>query len=386
MALRIALVAGEASGDQLGARLIAALRVHRPDAKFFGIGGPQMQREGFDAWFPAERLAVMGFSDALQRIPELLGVRRELISRIKREGADVFVGIDAPDFNLGVEKRLKQAGFPTVHYVSPSIWAWRGGRAKDIQQAADLVLCLFPCEPDLYARHRMPAVFVGHPLADEFPLYPDRQEIREQLRLPLHGQIVTLMPGSRNGEVSKLAEPFIEAAFMIAERKPDVRFLVPLITRETREMFEAAQHAATEKGREPLRMSLMFGHSHDAMIAADVVLLASGTAALEAALLKRPMVVAYRVAKWTYRLLKRLMYLPYVSLPNVLCREFVVPELIQDDCRPEKLADAVCKWLDDPDARDRLESRFLALHEDLRQNNAERAAEAILGLLGRAGR
>jgi lipid-A-disaccharide synthase len=386
MALRIALVAGEASGDQLGARLIAALRAHRPDAEFFGIGGPQMQREGFDAWFPSERLAVMGFSDALRRVPELLGIRRELISRIKREDADIFIGIDAPDFNLGVEKRLKRAGFPTVHYVSPSIWAWRGGRAKKIRKAADLVLCLFPCEPALYEKHHMPAEFVGHPLADEFPLYPNRIEVREQLRLPQDAQIVAVMPGSRNGEVSKLALPFIQAAMKVAERKPATRFLVPLITRETREMFETAQHEAAGDGHELLPMNLMFGHSHDAMVAADVVLLASGTAALEAALLKRPMVVAYRVANWTYRLLKRMMYLPYVSLPNILCREFVVPELIQDDCEPEKLADAICKWLDDADARESVETRFLALHEDLRRGNAERAAEAILGLLGRGSR
>ncbi len=381
MALRIALVAGEASGDQLGARLIAALRATRPDAEFFGIGGPQMQRQGFDSWFSSERLAVNGFADALRRVPELLGIRRELIARLKREGADIFIGIDAPDFNLGLEKRLKRAGFPTVHYVSPSIWAWRGGRAKKIRRAADLVLCLFPCEPALYAKHRMPAEFVGHPLADEFPLHPDREAMREQLRLPLAAQIVTLMPGSRNGEVAKLAAPFIQAAMKIAERKPKVRFLVPLITRETRDAFDTMRYALANDGEPPLPMNLLFGHSHEAMVAADVVLLASGTAALEAALLKRPMVVAYRIGNWSYRLLKRLMYLPYVSLPNILCREFVVPELIQDDCVPDKLADAVCQWLDDAPARARVAERFLALHGDLRQGNAERAATAILGVL-----
>jgi len=378
--MRIALVAGEASGDLLGARLISALKQHLPDAQFFGIGGPQMESEGFEAWFSSERLAVNGFADALRRLPELLKIRRNVIARVKQEKAHLFIGIDAPDFNLGLEKRLKRAGLPTVHYVSPSIWAWRGGRAKKIRKAADLVLCLFPCEPELYAKYAMPAQFVGHPLADEFPLAIDRNLVREHLRLPLAAPIVTLMPGSRNGEVTKLATTFVQAAMQIAQRKPGVRFLVPLITRETRKLFEAARYQELGNQTEP-EIQLMVGHSHEAMAAADVVLLASGTAALEAALLKRPMVVAYRIANWSYRLLRRMMYLPYVSLPNILCREFVVPELIQDDCTPEKLADAVCRWLDDTEARQKLEARFLSLHQELKQNNAQRAADAILGLL-----
>ncbi|MCL2657393.1 MAG: lipid-A-disaccharide synthase [Betaproteobacteria bacterium] len=380
MSMRIALVAGEASGDLLGARLISALKQHLPDAQFFGIGGPQMESEGFEAWFSSERLAVNGFADALRRLPELLKIRRNVIARVKQEKAHLFIGIDAPDFNLGLEKRLKRAGLPTVHYVSPSIWAWRGGRAKKIRKAADLVLCLFPCEPELYAKYAMPAQFVGHPLADEFPLAIDRNLVREHLRLPLAAPIVTLMPGSRNGEVTKLATTFVQAAMQIAQRKPGVRFLVPLITRETRKLFEAARYQELGNQTEP-EIQLMVGHSHEAMAAADVVLLASGTAALEAALLKRPMVVAYRIANWSYRLLRRMMYLPYVSLPNILCREFVVPELIQDDCTPEKLADAVCRWLDDTEARQKLEARFLSLHQELKQNNAQRAADAILGLL-----
>jgi lipid-A-disaccharide synthase len=378
--MRIALVAGEASGDLLGARLISALKEHLPDARFFGIGGPQMESEGFEAWFSSERLAVNGFADALRRLPELLKIRRNLIARIKQEKAHLFIGIDAPDFKLGLEKRLKHAGLPTVHYVSPSIWAWRGGRAKKIRKAADLVLCLFPCEPELYAKYAMPARFVGHPLADEFPLTIDKNAMRELLRLPLDAPIVTLMPGSRNGEVAKLATTFVRAAIQIAQRKPGVRFLVPLITRETRKLFEAACYREFGNQAAP-EIQLMFGHSHEAMAAADVVLLASGTAALEAALLKRPMVVAYRIANWSYRLLRRMMYLPYVSLPNILCREFVVPELIQNECTPEKLANAVCRWFDDAEARQKLEARFVSLHQELKQNNAQRAADAILGLL-----
>ncbi|WP_341679027.1 lipid-A-disaccharide synthase [Niveibacterium sp. SC-1] len=382
MVTRIALVAGEASGDLLGASLIAALRERLPDARFVGIGGPKMQREGFESWFPAERLAVMGFVDVLRRLPELLRIRRELIRRVLAEDVDLFIGIDAPDFNLGVEKRLKRRGVKTIHYVSPSIWAWRGSRAKKIKASASHVLCLFPCEPELYAKHEMPATFIGHPLADEFPLKPDVLAARERLAIPGDARVVVLMPGSRKGEVSRLAADFIGAAGLMAQRAPDLRFLVPLVTRETYELFRDALYAAQLPAEFPLR--IMFGHSHDAMVAADAVLLASGTAALESALLKRPTVVAYRVGKWTHRLLKRLMYLPYVSLPNILCRDFVIPELLQDQCTPEKLADAVCAWLADADARKVLQERFVSLHEELRRGSASRAAQVVIEQLGRA--
>lgn len=379
MSKRIALVAGEASGDLLGAHLIAALRQRVPDLQCFGIGGPRMVREGFQSIESYERLAVNGIPDALARVPELLGVRRRLLDHIKAQQADVFVGIDAPDFNLGVERRLKRAGIPTVHYVSPTIWAWRGGRIKTIRRAADHVLCLFPFEPALYHNKGVGASFVGHPLADEFPMQPDRFAVRERLNLSPTAPIVTLMPGSRVGEVSRLAGVFVEAARRIREQVPDTRFLVPLLTRETRLLFESALVSAGLEAEFP--MTLMVGHSHDAMIASDVVLLASGTAALEAALLKRPMVVAYRMASWAFKLIKRMAYLPYVGLPNILSGEFVVPELLQDDCTPEKLAEAVVRWLRDPDACTALAQRFEAMHRQLQQDCGRRAAEVILPML-----
>lgn len=384
MATCIAMVAGEASGDQLGRRLIAAIRRHLPDARFVGIGGPGMQREGMESWFPAERLAVNGIGDALRRVPELLGIRRQLLARIKAEQPAIFIGIDAPDFNLGVERRVKAMRIPTVHYVSPSVWAWRGGRVKKIRTSADHILCLFPFEPELYERAGVAATFVGHPLADEFALEPDRAGVRERLCLPRDAKIVAVMPGSRNGEVSRLAADFVGAAVRIHEARPDVRFLVPLVTRDTRTMFEQAMHDASLGPDFP--MTLMFGHSHDAMIASDVVMLASGTATLEAAFLKRPMVIAYKMAGWTFSIVKRMMYLPYVGLPNILCREFVVPEHLQEDCEPTKLANAVLKWLDDADGVVALQKRFMDLHLSLRQDNASRAAEAILSLIGRGRR
>lgn len=380
MGIRIAMVAGEASGDLLGARLIEVLLKRFPDAEFFGIAGPLMERAGCEAWYPAERLAVNGITDALSRVPDLLGVRSDVMRRILARQPDLFIGVDAPDFNLGLERKLKRRGVRTVHYVSPSIWAWRGGRARKIRRSADHVLCLFPCEPALYAQHGVAATYVGHPLADEFPPDPDRLAMRERLCLPADAPVIAVLPGSRRGEVARLAEPFVGAIRLIAERKPDARFLVPLITRPTRTLFERALQAAGLP--EELRVTLMFGHSHEAMIASDCVLLASGTAALEAALLKRPHVVAYRIAQWTYRLLKRFMYLPYVSLPNILSQSFVVPELLQDQCEPVQLADAVCRWLDDPDARAHAIDRFETLRQTLACDNGARAAAAIVELLG----
>ncbi|MEC5396361.1 lipid-A-disaccharide synthase [Uliginosibacterium sp. H1] len=381
--VRIAMVAGEASGDLLAAHLIRALRVHYPDLECVGIGGPRMEAEGFESWWPSERLAVMGLVEVLRRYRELWGIRSDLIKRLKADPPDLFIGIDAPDFNLGLEQRLRKSGIRTAHFVSPSIWAWRGGRVHGIGKAADHVLCLFPFEPELYTRHNIPASFVGHPLADEFPLQPDRDAAREQLQLKQGTCVVTMMPGSRVGEVSRLADDFIEAARLLAERRPDIKFLVPLVTRETRQVFEEAM-ARRNAGELPIR--LLFGHSHEAMIASDVVLLASGTAALEAALLKRPMVVAYRVADMTYRIVKRMVYLPYFSLPNILAGRFVVPEFEQDDVKPAALADAVERWLNDREAVEHLVEGFTEMHLALRQNTAERAAEALLPLIAAGGR
>lgn len=380
MTICIAMVAGEASGDQLGSRLIAALKRQIPDARFVGIGGPAMEREGLEVWFPAERLAVNGIVDALGRVPELLGIRRELIARIKAEAPQIFIGIDAPDFNLGLERRLKASGIPTVHYVSPSVWMWRAGRIKKIRRSADHILCLFPFEPELYQRAGVAATYVGHPLADEFDLEPDRSAMRERLCLPKQAEVIALLPGSRNGEVSRLAADFVGAAKLIHEQRPDARFLAPFVTRETRNFFEQAMHAAGLPKDFPI--TLMFGHSHDAMIAADVVLLASGTATLEAALLKRPMVIAYKMPAWQFGLVKRLMYLPYVGLPNILSKAFVVPERLQERCEPTGLAGDVLRWLSDKDAVASLTQQFKEIHLSLRQDNASKAAAAIIGMLG----
>lgn len=376
------MVAGESSGDQLASHLISALAHRHPGARFFGIGGPKMEAKGFDAWWPAETLAVMGYVDALKRYRELSRMRRELLRRLKTDPPNVFIGVDAPDFNLWLEQKLRSAGIPVVHYVSPSIWAWRGKRVHKIKRAADHVLCLFPFEPAIYARHQIAATFVGHPLADAFPLDVDKGEARASLLLPDDHPIVALLPGSRVGEVGRLAGCFVEAAKLIHARRPEVSFVAPLATRETRELLLNALH---QHGGEQLPIRLMFGHSHEAMAAADVVLVASGTATLEAALLKRPMVVAYRLAGLSYRIMRHLAYLPWVALPNILVGETLVPEFIQDAATPPALADGVLQWLDDPQACRQVVERFRDIHLSLRQNTAEKAAEVIESLLKAGG-
>ncbi|BAL24697.1 lipid-A-disaccharide synthase [Azoarcus sp. KH32C] len=381
MAIRIAMVAGEASGDLLASHLIRALKQRVPDIEFFGIGGPKMQAEGFNAEWACERLAVHGYVDALKRYRELSGIRRSLLRQIRRERPDAFIGVDAPDFNLWLEGQVRSAGIPAIHFVSPSIWAWRGGRIRKIARSVSRMLCLFPFEPALYERAGVPVDYVGHPLADVFPLHPDRDAAREMLGIPPESRVVALLPGSRQSEVRNLAPVYLQAARILHERHPDVSFVVPLATRETRELFVEALKGFPGKEL-PVRM--LFGHAVEAMTAADVVLVASGTASLEAALLKRPMVICYRMGKWQYRLMKRMAYLPWVGLPNVLCNETVVPELLQDAATPEALSDALEKWLVDPEGCRRLEERFSAMHLTLRQNTAEKAAAAILPYLSRS--
>jgi len=379
--MRIAMVAGEASGDLLAAHLIEALRQHIPQAEFVGIGGPRMEAAGFKAWWPFETLAVMGYVDALKRLPGLLKIRRGLLQRLSESPPDIYIGIDAPDFNLGIESRLKRAGIHTVHYVSPSIWAWRGRRVHKIGRAADHVMCLFPFEPELYTRHGYPATFVGHPFADVFPLESNRNAARETLGLAQDEQVVAIMPGSREGEVRRLAPVCVESIKQLAEQRPNVRFVVPLITRVTRDIFREEM----EKGdlREvPVR--LLFGHAHEAMAAADAVVVASGTATLEAALLKCPMVIIYKIGQMSYRLAKMLTYLPWVGLPNILAHEFIVPELLQSRATSQNIVAALLKWLDDKEARTVVMSHFNQIHQSLRQGNATRAAAVILQLLGRA--
>jgi lipid-A-disaccharide synthase len=376
----IAMVAGEASGDMLASHLIRALRKHHPDARFFGIGGPQMEREGFEVLWPCERLAVHGYVDALKRYRELSNIRRAMLVRITQERPDAFIGVDAPDFNLWLEQRVRDSGTPSIHFVSPSIWAWRGGRIRRIARSVSHMLCLFPFEPALYRDAGVPVTYVGHPLADEFPLEPDRGAMRERLSLRADARVIALLPGSRESEVRNLARTCIETAQILASRHPDAVFLVPLATRETRRIFEQALYDA---GANELPLRVLFGHAVDAMIAADAVLVASGTASLEAALLKRPMVICYRIGKWQYRLMKRMAYLPWVGLPNILCNESLVPELLQDEATPQALADALDGWLNDPAACERLTERFTRLHQDLRQDTATRAADAVLPYLER---
>lgn len=373
------MVAGEASGDLLASHLISALKSRLPDLVCFGIGGAKMERLGFQAWWPYDRLAVHGYVDALRRYRELSAMRSSLLKRLLADPPDLFVGIDAPDFSLWLERRLRERGVTTVHFVSPSIWAWRGGRIRKIKQAVDHMLCLFPFEKPIYDEAGIAATYVGHPLADEFPLHPDREAARMRLRLRETAPVFALLPGSRDSEVRNLAPLFLAAAKQIAAVTPDASFLAPLATRSTREIFE---QCLVDADAASLNVSVLFGHAVDAMTAADVVIVASGTASLEAALLKRPMVISYRMGALQYRLIKRLAYLPWVGLPNILCNETLVPELIQDDATPEKLAQAALGWLHDKDAREALEARFMSLHQALRQNTASKAAEALLPLLG----
>ncbi len=380
MTVRIAMVAGEVSGDLLASHLIAALKQRLPDAVFCGIGGSKMAAQGFDAWWPSEMLSVMGFSDALKRYRELSGIRSDLKKRLLADPPDVFIGIDAPDFNLDLEAGLKAKGIPTVHYVSPSIWAWRGGRIKKIRRAVSRILALFPFEPPIYEKAGVPVSYVGHPLADLLPMNPDRAATRDLLGIPQAAPVFALLPGSRQGELRLLADTFINTARQIREKLPEARFLVPLATRETRLLFEEAIYRC-QAHDVPIR--LLFGHAHEAMIAADGVLVASGTATLEAALLKRPMVIAYKLAPFSYFLMKRMGYLPYVGLPNILAGRFVVPEFIQKEATPAKLAEALLAQYADKEGRAAIVAEFERIHLSLRQNTAERAAEAVLSCLRR---
>jgi len=379
IAPRIALVAGEASGDLLAAHLIEALKRRLPGAEFFGIGGPKMQRAGFDAWWPSETLAVRGYAEVLKHYREIAGVRRDLLKRLKRERPDVFIGVDAPDFNLWLERKLKRAGIRTVHYVSPSVWAWRGGRIDKIARAVDRLLALFPFEPPLYAKAGVDVSYVGHPLADVLPLESQRAVARERLGLAgVPAPLFALLPGSRQSELQYHAAAFIRTAGLLRERFPDALFLVPLATRETRTLFEAELWT---QGAQEWPIRLLFGHAQDALAACDAALVASGTATLEAALLKTPHVVAYRMSPWSWRLMKRMRYQPWVGLPNILAGRFVVPEFLQDDATPENLAQALGNLVVDTQVKERLANLFADMHRQLRQNTAEKAASAILSLL-----
>jgi lipid-A-disaccharide synthase len=374
----IGIVAGEASGDLLGSHLMAALKEVRPDIEFVGIGGPKMQSAGMEILFPMEKLAVNGYVEVLRHYFEIVGIRRKLRKYYFKNRPDLFIGIDAPDFNLGLELSLKQRGILTVHYVSPSIWAWRGERINKIKRAVSHMLALFPHEPELYQQAGVPVNYVGHPLADMLPEFPKRSVMRETMRIPLNVKVFAFLPGSRQGEVKRLANIYIETAKLILKKHPDARFLVPLISRETRGIFEQALYDCEAQ---ELPITLLFGHAQDAMIAADGVLVASGTATLEAALLKRPMVITYRLNALTWKLMRPKGYQPYFGLPNILCGRFVVPELMQEDATPENLTQALLNLVNNKEAVAQLEETFTALHRTLRQNTAKKAAAVILPYL-----
>lgn len=375
--LTIGVVAGEASGDLLGAHLISALRARLPQARFTGIGGPRMQTAGLEALYPMEKLAVRGYVEVLRHYLEIAGIRRKLAAHYLAEPPALFVGVDAPDFNLGLERKLRSAGITTAHFVSPSIWAWRGGRMRSIRHSVSRMLTIFPFEQALYEQAGIPVTYVGHPLAEMLAHSPGRTAAREQLRLPAAGRIIALLPGSRVSELEQMAALFIETARQVAAAIPDAQFLVPLVNRPTRELFESALYRLEAH---ELNLTVLFGHAHEAMAASDIVLAASGTATLEAALLGRPVVITYRMPRLSYWLMRGRGYLPYVGLPNILAGEFIVPEFLQDEATPENLSQALLNLMFDNTVRAGLEERFAAMARELRQDSAERIAGALLPL------
>lgn len=376
--VRIGIVAGEASGDLLGSHLIAALREKLPNAEFIGIAGPKMQSAGARSLFPMEKLAVRGYLEVLRHFREILAIRRKLRRYFLDNPPDLFIGVDAPDFNLGLEKALKAHGIPTIHYVSPSVWAWRRERVKTIARSVTHILALFPFEPPIYQDAGVAVSYVGHPMADVIPQQPDRKAARATLKLPQDATIIALLPGSRQSELHYMAELFIRTAQTIAALKPDVQFLVPLVSRETRDYFEAALYRL-DAGN--LRLKILFGHAHTALTAANIALVASGTATLETALLKRPMVITYKLSRFSAFLMRRRGYLPYFGLPNVMAGRFIVPELLQEDATPDNLAQALLNLLQDEQVQAGLLAEFASIHQALRQDTARRACEAVLNYL-----
>jgi lipid-A-disaccharide synthase len=375
--LRLAMVAGEPSGDLLAGLLLGGLKSRWPDLQAAGVGGPRMMQHGFESWWQYDKLALHGYIEALKHYRELSGIRRQLGARLLAERPEAFIGVDAPDFNLGLEARLKAGGIKAIHFVSPSIWAWRGGRIDTIARSVDHILCLFPFEPKLYEARGIPATYVGHPLADAIPLEPPRAAGRAALGFSESTPVVALLPGSRRAEVSHIAPLFLEAASLMHRERPALRFVLPVVP-GLRALLEPmlAPYAAL-----PLR--IVDGLSHEALAACDVTLIASGTATLEAALFKRPMVIAYRIPAISWQIMKRLRYQPWIGLPNILLEDFAVPELLQDDANPAALARATLAWFDDPARAELVRQRFVQLHHLLRCDTARKATDAIAQVLGR---
>ncbi|MGZ8259215.1 MAG: lipid-A-disaccharide synthase [Caldimonas sp.] len=376
---RFAMVAGEASGDLLAGSLLAALRARWPSLVADGIGGPRMAEQGFVAWWPHDKLSVRGYFEVLGHFREILAIRNGLVERLLAERPDAFIGVDAPDFNLGVELKLKAAGIRTVHFVSPSIWAWRGGRIGKIGRATDLVLCIFPFEPEIYARQGIRAVYVGHPLASAIPLEAPREASRVALGWGAGDVVVAVLPGSRGSEIKYIAPRLFAACAAMHRARPGLRFVVPVVPG----LRAAVEAARAQSAAADVPITIVDGRAHDVLAACDVALVASGTATLEAALFKRPMVVVYAMHPLSWPLGKLLHYQPWISLPNILLRDHAVPELLQGDATPEKIAAAAFRWLDDPAAVRSLQARFEAVHRELRRDTGVLATAAIEAVLER---
>ena len=375
-----AIIAGEISGDRLGAGLMEALRERFPDAGFIGVGGEQMQAQGLESLFPMERLSLMGITEVLPRLPELFRLRRQLLQHLRRQQPDLCITIDIPDFNLSLARRLRRSGLGTVHYVSPTVWAWRQGRVRGIRRSVDLMLTLFPFEAGFYEHHGVPVRCVGHPMADRLPMEPDREGARAALSLPAEAPVLAILPGSRESEVARVLGDFLEAARLLRDRRPE---LVPCIAAVDRAREEQIRQALTGHPLEP-DVRVVTGQSQEVMTAGDLVLLSSGTAALEAMLLKRPMVVGYRVGRISAAIAKLMLRVPWVSMPNLLAGEELVPEFLQNDLRPRALAEALGHWLDHPAEVATLQRRFAAMHRDLQRDASRSAADAIAELLEQA--
>ena len=378
--MRLAMVAGETSGDLLAGLLIDGLKARWPAIDTFGIGGPQMQARGFSAWWPSDKLAVRGYVEVLRHYREIIGIRRLLKARLLEQKPDIFIGVDAPDFNLELEADLKTAGIKTVHFISPAVWAWRADRMEKIRRSVDHVLCIFPFEPALLAVHGIAATYVGHPLANVIPMQPDRAAARRKLGLGDEDIVVAILPGSRKSEIQYLAKRFFQAAALISRARPAIKFIVPGIPGLRKEIERIAASAGVQA-----KLQIIEGQSHIALAACDVTLIASGTATLEAALFKRPMVIAYNMNWLSWQIMRRKKLQPWVGLPNILCRDFVVPELLQEAATPQALASAVLQWVDAkstaPDKIVALEQRFTRLHAELQRDTFQLATDAIQKIL-----
>ncbi len=379
-ATTLALVAGEVSGDLLAARLMAGLRPHLPAARFTGIGGPRMLEQGLASDVPMDTLTVRGLLPVLLRYRELKGIQDRLRDRLLAERPAAFIGADYPGFNLGLEAQLRAAGIPTVHFIGPQVWAWRGGRIKKIQRAVSHMLVVFPFEQEIYERAGVPVTYIGHPLAETIPLAPDVAAARRALGLPADAKVVTVMPGSRMSEIKYLTEPYLRTVRLLAARDPSLRFVAPMAGERQKAAFQAL---AARAGLQDVPLTLVDGQSHDCIAAADAVLAASGTATLEVALFKKPMVIAYKVLPAEWMLIRHMGYLPWIGLPNILAREFVVPEFLQNAATPQALADALWFQLTDETNRRRLVQRFTDLHHDLLRDSAQLSAQAVLQVIGK---